>query len=77
MRLPSRKEIRANKTLRLFARLCKGLTPDEIYEVQDQHLRDEMRDEVYKIAKESDCEPWRCACIRIGYAFNVKSLINY
>ena len=65
-------------TVQQFAEACKTLDNNGIYDLFEDVISDELREEIYEFsAGIITPEPTRCAFINIGIRFNVESLVNY
>ena len=64
-------------TVAAFAAACMTLDNDEIYELFEDDISQNLRDQIYAYSETSSAEPARSALNKIGFIFNVQSLVNY
>ncbi len=65
-------------TVQQFAEACRGLDNDGIYDLFEDVISDDLRDEIYKISDVFDTpEPARLAFNLLGAQYNIESLMNY
>jgi len=66
------------RTVQEFAEACRNLSSEEVYELFEDNITPELRDEIYDTYSDVDClEPTRQALNAIGANFAVGSLIEY
>ncbi len=64
------------KTIAEFAAACDKLTHEEIYELFEDDISVELRNDIYAYA-EMCAEPVRNALNKIGMQYSIQSLIDY
>ena len=60
-----------------FAAACKHLDSDDIYNLFEDEISDELRDEIVSYATVQSNEPVREALNNIGRTYSVQSLADY
>jgi len=66
--------------LQAFVKQCKELTSNEVYELFENGISQDLRDNIYLFAEDNGLskeEPVRAALNMLGATFNVQSLIDY
>jgi hypothetical protein len=65
------------KTIAEFAEACENKTQEEIYELFEDDISQELRDQIYSFSEIDTPEPVRSALNGIGILYNVQSLKDY
>ncbi len=65
------------KTIKAFAELCEQLDHDAIYQLFEDVISQELRDEIIEYTHSTTNEPVRDALVKIGEDYGIQSLINY
>jgi len=63
--------------LSTFAKACKNLSSEQIYELFESVIENPLRAEILNVADTNTPEPVRCALNKIGTYYEVPSLIKY
>ena len=64
-------------TIAQFAEACKSLDNEAIYELFEDEITQDLRDEIYLTYSTEENEPMREAMYKIGLQYSVQSLIDY
>ena len=65
------------QTVQDFALACKHLTHEEIYNLFEDELSQELRDQIYAMSSARCTEPCRDALNKIGIMYSVQTLAEY
>jgi hypothetical protein len=65
------------KTVEQFAEKCRGKSREQIYELFEDKISDELRNQIYTEFWSNSPEPCRAAMIQIGARYCVGELIEY
>jgi hypothetical protein len=65
------------QTIAEFAAACKHLEQEEIYELFEDGISQELRDQIYSYSEIDTPEPVRSALNGIGMIFSVQTLAEY
>jgi hypothetical protein len=65
------------QTIAEFAAACKHLDHEEIYELFEDGISQELRDQIYSYSEIDTPEPVRSALNGIGMIFSVQTLAEY
>lgn len=65
------------QTVAEFAAACQQLDNDSIYDLFEDGISQNLRDQIYAYSETDSAEPARSALNKIGFIFNVQSLKNY
>ena len=62
-----------------FAQACQNLSNDDVYDLFEDGITQELRDEIYLTfwTKPDNPEPARSALRQMGYRYSVQSLMDY